>query len=760
MSGPLALADLQRLGWGPALVPITPGSKRPGVSGADAIGWQLRTYTAEALAAAEKRGCSFGVRFNLIPAAALDCDAEGATADAAPVVAEVAARLIGGGATRTRNGTSRFVTVYRTAAVGDGKRVAQFQRGTDTFGVELFHGSGQIVFGPRHASGVPYVWREAPDYDALPVVAIDAERLFAELAKALKPLGYTLAGTVHCGADAIERDPDKREADPLWHALVAQRLVLFEQRSGRAAIRCPFADQHASAKSGGPRRRDSSTAYLPPPADSVHGTGFISCLHASRAGRSQGEFAEALGAEFPADPVVEFPPNPPIPTVPHSPGSTTEGFEETTPPTARRKPSPMRGEAFRGLIGEAVGLFAESCEASREALLLHTLIALSALPDCAGVHVGRARPVGCALQALIVGPSAHARKGTAASMAVELLGAVAPAFVFGASSESELIVPSVSRVLSGVSSGEGLIFVIRDPRQLGKDTDPGSPDKRLLLRLEEFSALLKVAAREGNTLSEIFRQLHDGGALSVPTRRDALQASRSHVAAFAHCTPAELRARLRSVELVNGMANRWLIAYIERGRVEPEPPRLDMPRLTRLANDLRARLQAYSYQPGREHGVQLFELTPAAAALWRDELYSALDGSGPGVIGSALGVRYTAHAKRLALLYALTDGAYAIGVEHLRAAVAVLGYCEESVAYLFGADALTDPVTQRVADLIREGQGALVPRASLWRALGHRVKAAEIDTAIAELHAEGRIRVVQGPMSPNRTRPWLYGWRV
>jgi len=85
-----------------------------------------------------------------------------------------------------------------------------------------------------------------------------------------------------------------------------------------------------------------------------------------------------------------------------------------------------------------------------------------------------------------------------------------------------LAVPAPSRVLYGLSSGEGLVFTIRDARQLGKDLDPGVPDKRLLVLLEEFGALLKVASREGNTLSELFRQVHDGGALSVPTRREPL----------------------------------------------------------------------------------------------------------------------------------------------------------------------------------------------------------------------------------------------
>jgi len=151
----------------------------------------------------------------------------------------VARRLIGDGARRNRDGTARFAIAYRTAHVGDGKRAARFRRGADSFSVELFDGSGQVLFGPKHSSGAPYLWDAPPDYARLPLVAIDGAQLFAELAKALKPLGYTLAGTVHYGnADALERDAAARAADPLWRALVAHAAVLFEQRDGRAAIRC------------------------------------------------------------------------------------------------------------------------------------------------------------------------------------------------------------------------------------------------------------------------------------------------------------------------------------------------------------------------------------------------------------------------------------------------------------------------------------------------------------------------------------------
>jgi hypothetical protein len=75
-------------------------------------------------------------------------------------------------------------------------------------------------------------------------------------------------------------------------------------------------------------------------------------------------------------------------------------------------------------------------------------------------------------------------------------------------------------VKTGPSSGEGLIWHVRDPieeRQAIKDkgrtvgyemviTDQGVEDKRLLVIEPEFASTLRVMEREGNTLSAQLRQ--------------------------------------------------------------------------------------------------------------------------------------------------------------------------------------------------------------------------------------------------------------
>ena len=58
-----------------------------------------------------------------------------------------------------------------------------------------------------------------------------------------------------------------------------------------------------------------------------------------------------------------------------------------------------------------------------------------------------------------------------------------------------------SRLSTGLSSGEGLIWTLRDPQ----GQDPGNPDKRLLVVEPEFASLLKAASRELSTLSPTLR---------------------------------------------------------------------------------------------------------------------------------------------------------------------------------------------------------------------------------------------------------------
>jgi hypothetical protein len=198
--------------------------------------------------------------------------------------------------------------------------------------------------------------------------------------------------------------------------------VLFELRDGRARDSLPVCGR-ARQREGQARSARQLDGIPTPPAEGGNGTGFICCLHASCAGRSQADFAAALGVELPADPVIEFPPIPQIPEIPRS-----LDMVETAPPTRTRKPAPMASEAFRGLRRRRLN----SPRAVRRAVKRCHRRSWHFGDPRSRWRGDRAAAAGAsALQALIVGATAHARKGTALAFVTDLLEGAFPAFVLG-----------------------------------------------------------------------------------------------------------------------------------------------------------------------------------------------------------------------------------------------------------------------------------------------------------------------------------------
>ena len=92
-----------------------------------------------------------------------------------------------------------------------------------------------------------------------------------------------------------------------------------------------------------------------------------------------------------------------------------------------------------------------------------------------------------------------------------------------------------TRVHHGLSSGEGLIYTVRDrvkdedKNGEAKVLDEGVEDKRLLVLEAELAGVLKVMRRVGNTLSPIVRQAWDDGDLQTLTKYHPMKATDAHV---------------------------------------------------------------------------------------------------------------------------------------------------------------------------------------------------------------------------------------
>jgi hypothetical protein len=326
---------------------------------------------------------------------------------------------------------------------------------------------------------------------------------------------------------------------------------------------------------------------------------------------------------------------------------------------------------------------------------------------------------------LLTGDSAKARKGSSWDHVRRLLAVVDPS-----------IEP---RIMTGLSSGEGLIWAVRDPTS----QDPGIPDQRLLVIEPEYATVLKAAGREISTLSPTLRSAWDGRPLAILTRTAPARATSAHIAVIGHITQDELRRHTTTLELANGYLNRVLIIACRRQRLLPEGGDPDPLHGTGLPRLLAATLK-HAQTAGE------LRLDPDARELWH-HAYRRLAQPLPGIIGQ-ITARAEAHTIRLALIYTLADGKRQISPPHLTAAISLHDYATSSAAWAL-TGATGQPLAEQIhATLTAHPDG--LTRSQINHTLNHHQPAGQIDHALTTLHAAGRITVTHIPTGGRPAQLW------
>jgi hypothetical protein len=408
---------------------------------------------------------------------------------------------------------------------------------------------------------------------------------------------------------------------------------------------------------------------------------------------------------------------------------------ETSPPSPASLPPPARPDgdpwptppapaAFCGLAGELVAAIAPFTEADPIAILVQLLVGVGSILG-RGPHyqVGASRHRANEF-VVLVGPSGSGRKGSSWDVVEAVLAEVDGAWATG-------------RVVSGLSSGEGLIWHLRD-----SEHGP-APDPRLLVLEPELASVLKAACREANTLSPVLRNAWDGKSLQVLTKHDPARASTAHVSIVGHITADELVRHVSATEAANGFLNRFLLIAVRRARLLPEGASLDEAALSPLVARLHEAITA-------NHGTGRVGLDDDARAVWWD-VYPTLSAGRAGLLGAVCG-RAEAHVVRLALLYALFDHHDTISVTHLRAALALWDYAARSAAFVFG-DSLGDPIADEINRAINEHPNG-VTRSQIRDLFARNRSKAQIDRALCLLLSAGAVnrRLLDGP--GRRTEIW------
>ena len=325
----------------------------------------------------------------------------------------------------------------------------------------------------------------------------------------------------------------------------------------------------------------------------------------------------------------------------------------------------------------------------------------------------------------LVGKTGKGRKGTSAGRIRQLFDVVDHDWV-------------LEHTGGGLSTGEGLIWEVRDPIYRMKDgveelVDKGVADKRFLCTETEFAQGLIVMQRAGNTLSRTVRDFWDRGNVRSLTKTSPAKTTGAHISIIGHITADELRGLLDNVSVMNGFANRFMFLCVQRARVLPFGGSLDDRDVRLLGAEVLAKVND-ARQVGR------VTMTAAAASDWA-HIYGDLSAGGEGMLG-AICARAEAHTIRLSMIYALLDGKSQIEPDHLAAGLALWEYCEASARYIFG-NATGNPVADELLRALLGAGDDGLSRTDIRDMFGRNRSAGAIDNALQMLLRAQRVRTFQ-----------------
>src|SRR3990167_660985 len=287
-------------------------------------------------------------------------------------------------------------------------------------------------------------------------------------------------------------------------------------------------------------------------------------------------------------------------------------------------PKPLADEAFYGVLGELTKAISPHTEADEAALLVNFLCAFGNVIGDKPFFQIEADKHSTRLFIVLVGATGGGgRKGTATSYVRKIF--------------REINEEWVKKIQTGLSSGEGLIWAVRDEirktridKKTGETTeeliDEGVADKRLLVIEGEFASTLRVMGREGNTLSAVLRNAWDFGDLQTLTKNSPAKATGAHISVLANITPEELTRYLTESESFNGFANRFMFCCTKRSKFLPRGSQLDDSKLAPIIEKLKDAAKFVTHTEEITRSEETWQL-------W-EEVYPALTDGRSGLMGA------------------------------------------------------------------------------------------------------------------------------
>lgn len=408
----------------------------------------------------------------------------------------------------------------------------------------------------------------------------------------------------------------------------------------------------------------------------------------------------------------------------------------------KKWPNQLNEKAFYGIAGEFVQLIEAHTESDSAGLLIQFLIMFGSIVGDNPHFTAEADIHHCNLFGVLVGDSSKGRKGASHGQVIRPFSSIDEDW-------------SRTKEQSGLSSGEGLIWAVRDQvieRNPIKErggrileyqevvSDPGITDKRLLVYEAEFASVLRMLERDGNTLSALMRQAWDSKTLQTLTKNSRVKSTNPHISIIGNITQDELKRYMTATETANGFGNRFLWFCVKRSKKLPEGGQYSSINFAPFIKKLK---QAYEF--GKSTG--LVSRNSEARDLWIKE-YDRLSEGSLGMFG-CLTARSEAQVMRIACIYALLDCSVLIKTPHLEAALEVWRYAEDSVRYLFGGSTGNPDADVIHKALKQEGDRGLARVAISKLFSGHKTFE-EIENALNELLLRKKARKESKPSDGGR----------
>ena len=307
------------------------------------------------------------------------------------------------------------------------------------------------------------------------------------------------------------------------------------------------------------------------------------------------------------------------------------------------------------------------------------------------------------------------------------------------------------QTVTGVSTPVGLMDRIADDFEQ-VDTEgntvviPGNPDKRVLVDLSEFGALISIMRTSmGAGLSELFRNVYDAKPYTNGAKVHKTNVAEHQISVLGNCTPKELigllfDSRDRAATSSNGFANRFVYLFSRSERSIPDPlPTEGVEEFAQVI--VQNVLSVYQKAGITSQANRQFEmkLTPEAALYWGTEDHPGeyqrmRNHRSKTVRADDLTGRMVTNTRKLSCVMSLINGESEVSLGSLKAAAAAIWYSARVIDTICGsvgerveANKVRDNAMRIVAQLSNAESKTLALR-DLYRAA--HLKASQAKTAI------------------------------